>query len=260
MNSSNPSEIRTQVEVIGIPVDVGSTLATARKLIQWIGMRPSNGRYICVANVHMLTIAHNNLSFKNVLKNAALVVADGMPLVWTQKMKGFKEAERVCGPDLMLEVCKLAADNNLSIYLMGSNDKVLSILSQNLLRQFPSLKIAGTHAPEQLAEQSAVDINLISKINDSGASILFVGLGCPKQEYWCATNAPLLTPLAIGVGAAFDFHAGNKKRPPLWMQRNGLEWLFRLASEPGRLWKRYLVGNSIFIYLSLMESFRRSQK
>lgn len=260
MNSSNNPEKRTQGQVIGIPVDVGSTLSTARKIMQMIGMRPSDGHYICVANVHMLTIAHENLSFRHVLEKAALVVADGMPLVWIQRMKGFKDAERVCGPDLMLEVCQQAAENNLSIYLMGSNDAVLSVLSQNLLKQFPNLKIAGTHAPDQLSEQSEVDLNLISKINDSDASILFVGLGCPKQEYWCATNAPLLNPLAIGVGAAFDFHAGNKKRPPVWMQRNGLEWLFRLASEPGRLWKRYLVGNSLFIYLSLIESLKRTQK
>ena len=204
----------------------------------------------------MLTIARQEASFGDVLRNAALVVPDGMPLVWIQKFRGHKNAERVCGPDLMLELCQLATTNNLSIYLMGGSTHTLELLSAKLPRLFPGLKIAGMHAPEVLPEKPDLDEVLAKKINESGADILFVGLGCPKQEYWCAKYAPSLRPIAIGVGAAFDFHAGTKKRPPLLIQQWGLEWLYRLLSEPRRLWKRYLITNTAFIYYSAIDFLR----
>ncbi|QWD98806.1 WecB/TagA/CpsF family glycosyltransferase [Polynucleobacter sp. MG-5-Ahmo-C2] len=247
------SSHRVQAEVIGIPVDIGNIKGISKKLMLLAGQKNNAGGYICVANVHMLTIAHESAVFKSALQNAKLVVPDGMPLVWTQKLKGFKQAERVSGPDLMLELCKLASLEGKSIYLLGSNAQTLSLLSQKLLGQFPNLQIAGIYAPEKLPEQALLDQSLVDKINSSGASFLFVGLGCPKQEYWCATHAPHLKAIALGVGAAFDFHAGTKKRPPKLIQQWGLEWLYRLLSEPGRLWRRYLVSNSEFVYLSLKD-------
>lgn len=247
-----PKPQRQLSQVIDINVDIGNIDILSQSIVE-IAKRALKNAYVCVANVHMLTIARGNPHFGRVLKNASLVVADGMPLVWTQKMKGFVNAQRVSGPDLMLELCKLSQENNMSIYLLGGSPKTLELLSKNLVERFPKLKIAGIHSPEMLPEQPSLNINLANAINDSGASILFVGLGCPKQEYWCATYAPSLVPVAIGVGAAFDFHAGTKKRPPLFIQQCGLEWLYRLLSEPKRLWKRYFKSNITFIYLSLIE-------
>jgi N-acetylglucosaminyldiphosphoundecaprenol N-acetyl-beta-D-mannosaminyltransferase len=180
-----------------------------------------------------------------------------MPLVWTQKRKGFTEAQRVSGPDLMLHLCKLAEKNDLSVFLLGASPRTLELLSENLLWRYPNLKIAGTHSPAALQEKPKLDEDLAERINQCGASILFVGLGCPKQEYWCASHVPNLNAVAIGVGAAFDFHAGTKKRPPLWIQQSGLEWLYRLLSEPRRLWKRYFITNTTFIYYSLLDLIKR---
>jgi N-acetylglucosaminyldiphosphoundecaprenol N-acetyl-beta-D-mannosaminyltransferase len=239
--------------VIGIPVDIGSITSISQEIIKRTDNPDNRGGYICVANVHMLTVAQENAKFKTVLANADLTIPDGMPLVWTQKLKGHRDAQRVCGPDLMIELCNLAGALNQSIYLLGSNAQTLELLSKKLTTLFPKLNIAGMHAPDKLPEEPNLDLALIEKINASGASILFVGLGCPKQEFWCATHAPFLKPIALGVGAAFDFHAGTKSRPPLWMQKNGLEWLYRLISEPQRLWKRYLISNSVFVYMSLKD-------
>lgn len=244
---------RVQADVIGVPIDIGSIPSMSRNLIQLADQKKSSGGYVCVANVHMLTIAHADPGYKSILEKAHLVTPDGMPLVWTQKIKGFKEARRVSGPDLMLELCNLASESGHSIYLLGANQPTLDLLSNKLIQQFPGLKIAGVYAPEKLPDQAPLDEALVAKINASGASFLFVGLGCPKQEYWCATHSPKLTPIALGVGAAFDFHAGTKKRPPAFIQQWGLEWLYRLISEPGRLWKRYLVSNSAFVYYSLLD-------
>ena len=250
---------RIQCDVIGIPVDVGSIKNISQDLIEQANHQATTGKYICVANVHMLTIAQENPLFKMVLKKAHLVIADGMPLVWTQKRKGFEQAQRVSGPDLMLELCKLSANSGHSIFLLGTDDVTLMKLSEKLLEQFPKLKIAGHYAPDHLPETPPLDEALAHKINASGASFLFVGLGCPKQEFWCSSFAPHLNPISIGVGAAFDFHSGKKKRPPLWVQQAGLEWGFRLLSEPGRLWKRYLVSNSKFVYLSMVD-FLKSKR
>lgn len=242
---------RKTCPIIGIPVDIGSIDGISQTIIERVGDPESRGGYVCVANVHMLTIAHENPKFKNVLSNANLTISDGIPLVWTQKLKGYQNAERVCGPDLMIALCNLASKSDQSIYLLGSNPETIALLSHKLIEQFPTLKIAGMHSPKKLPEEPDLDLDLVEKINTSGASLLFVGLGCPKQEFWCATHAPYLKPIALGVGAAFDFHAGTKSRPPLWVQKNGFEWLYRLASEPRRLWKRYLISNTQFIYFSL---------
>jgi N-acetylglucosaminyldiphosphoundecaprenol N-acetyl-beta-D-mannosaminyltransferase len=244
---------RKTCRVIDVSVDIGNLAGIAQNIINAVSKPESFGGYICVANVHMLTVAHENPRFKDVLVQANLTIPDGMPLVWTQKLKGHKDAERVCGPDLMLELCRLASDNHQAIFLLGGSPKTLELLAEKLKNQFPKLLIAGKHSPELLPEEPSMDINLIEQINHSGASILFVGLGCPKQEFWCATHAPHLKPISIGVGAAFDFHAGTKKRPPLWVQKSGLEWLYRLISEPKRLWKRYLVSNTKFLQLSLKD-------
>jgi len=244
---------RSLCNVIEIPVDVGSIASISQKIIQRADNPENHGGYVCVANVHMLSVAHENPKFRSVMKKADLTIADGIPLVWTQKLKGHHHAERVCGPDLMLELCQLASIHKLSIFLLGGSPHTLQLLTQKLGQLFPNLKIAGTYSPDLLPPEPELDLPLTEKINSSGASLLFVGLGCPKQEFWCASHAHYLKPLSIGVGAAFDFHAGTKKRPPIFIQQCGLEWLYRLISEPRRLWKRYLISNSIFLYLSVRD-------
>ena len=246
---------RNTCRVIDIPVDIGNIKRIAKNIIDSISKPESSGGYVCVANVHVLTVCHENPKFMAVLEEANLIVPDGVPLVWTQKLKGHNNAERVSGPDLMLELCQLASAAEQTIFLLGGSPNTLALLKKNLYKQFPKLKIAGIYSPDLLPEEPPLNLHLIEQINKSGASLLFVGLGCPKQEFWCATHAPHLKPISIGVGAAFDFHAGTKSRPPLWVQENGLEWLYRLMSEPNRLWKRYLVGNTKFLFLSLKDFF-----
>lgn len=182
---------RVQVPVIGIPIDVGTINKAAKDLIRLSRKISNLGAYVCVANVHMLTIAKQNPDFEKVLQNAAMVVPDGMPLVWTEKLKGFKNAERICGPDLMLELCKISSLEKSSIYLLGGNAETLVKLSNNLQKQFPTLAIAGSYAPNKLPEKAVVDEAIVAKINSSGARIVFVGLGCPKQENWCCAHAPI---------------------------------------------------------------------
>ena len=248
---------RNTCKVIDIPVDLGSLAGIAQNIINNVSKPENSGGYICVANVHMLTVAHENPKFRSILQQSNLTIPDGMPLVWTQKLKGHQDAERVSGPDLMLKLCQLASDTDQAIFLLGGSPKTLELLTKKLSTQFPKLKIAVTHSPNLLPEEPPLDLHLIEQINQSGASLLFVGLGCPKQEFWCATHAPHLKPLSIGVGAAFDFHAGTKKRPPLWVQQSGLEWLYRLLCEPRRLWKRYFTTNTAFIYYSLLDLIKR---
>ena len=252
-----PQIQRQLSQVIGIDVDVGNIFSLGNHILD-MAKKGVKNTYNCVANAHMLTIARSDPHFDKALKMASLVVPDGMPLVWTQKVKGFSHAQRVSGPDLMLHLCRLASKNNLSIYLLGASSATLTLLSENLLKRFPNLKIAGSYSPTILPENPKLDENLAERINQSGASILFVGLGCPKQEYWCANHAPNLNAVAIGVGAAFDFHSGTKKRPSPWVQQWGFEWLYRLLSEPRRLWKRYFTTNTAFIYYSLLDLVKRN--
>jgi N-acetylglucosaminyldiphosphoundecaprenol N-acetyl-beta-D-mannosaminyltransferase len=239
--------------IVNIPVCIGSIQSISKDILSRISQPSNQGGYVCVANAHMLSEAHMDPKFRMVMESATLTIADGMPLVWTQKIKGYTKAERVSGPDLMLELCRLASEQMQSIYLLGSSTNTLSLLSKKLELQFPHLKIAGTFSPGPLSIDPSLDLDLAEKINSSGATLLFVGLGCPKQEFWCAKYAPHLKPLAIGVGAAFDFHAGTKKRPSLFIQNAGFEWLYRLLCEPKRLGRRYITSNTHFLFLSLKE-------
>jgi N-acetylglucosaminyldiphosphoundecaprenol N-acetyl-beta-D-mannosaminyltransferase len=160
---------------------------------------------------------------------------------------GVEEQERINGPDLMWRYCAEAAQRNESIYLYGGQQETLDILQRKLLVQFPGLKIAGAYSPPFRALSVDEDSAVVDAINASGAGTVWVSLGCPKQEKWMAEHRGRINAVMIGVGAAFDYHAGTIQRAPLWMQRNGLEWLHRLCSEPRRLWKRYLVTNSLFV-------------
>jgi exopolysaccharide biosynthesis WecB/TagA/CpsF family protein len=178
----------------------------------------------------------------------AAVPPDGQPVRWAlNHLHGVGLRERVYGPELMLRLCARAAGEAIPIYLYGSTPDVIALLKQKLLAKFPCLQLAGAEAPPFRALTPEEDESAVRRINESGAGLLFIGLGCPKQEHFAAEHAGRILPEQLCVGAAFDFHAGTKPMAPAWMQRSGLEWLYRLSREPRRLWRRYFYSNSIFL-------------
>ena len=216
--------------------------------------------YIVAANVHVVMTAYWHRAYRRILNQAALVAPDGMPLVWGLRRLGLPHQSRVYGPDLMLAWCDRAAKEGLSIYLYGGTDGMVQRLAQNLHKQFPRLTIAGTHAPPfrpLTPDEEAADI---AAIRQSGAAVVFVGLGCPKQEEWMACQQGKLSAVMIGVGAAFSFHSGTVSQAPRWMMARGLEWAYRLWQEPRRLWRRYVLNNTAFLVLFGLQLMNRAMQ
>jgi N-acetylglucosaminyldiphosphoundecaprenol N-acetyl-beta-D-mannosaminyltransferase len=231
-----------------VQVDVISYSGAARTVLGWAAGYES--RYICIANVHMLMETNDSPSFREVVNNADLVVPDGMPLVWMMRLKGQQDQQRVYGPTLMLHVLESAARVGIPVGFYGGEAEVLKMLVERMQARYASLNVAYVFSPPFRGMSPEEDVEIVERINQSGARILFVGLGCPKQEMWMAEHCGKVNAVMLGVGAAFDFHAGVKPQAPAWMQRIGLEWLFRLMTEPRRLWKRYLYHNPRFIVLA----------
>lgn len=179
-----------------------------------------------------------------------IVAPDGQPVRWAlNRFHAAGLSDRVYGPELMLRMCAAAADRGISIFLYGGSIDVIHDLQQNLLSRFPALRIVGAESPPFRPLSNSEDFEIVRRINESGAGFVFIGLGCPKQEIFAAEHSHSIRAVQVCVGAAFDIHAGAKQMAPAWMRRHGLEWLFRLAQEPGRLWRRYLIPNTIFILL-----------
>ncbi len=216
--------------------------------IEELAMRRQSG-YVIAANVHVIMTAYWNRRYQEVVNQAAIVTPDGMPLVLGLKLLGNREQTRVYGPDLMLAWCDRSAQSGLSIYLYGSSWDTLARLKSRLLAEFPTLKIAGVHSPTFGGQSEAEFREDCDRINASGAAVVLVALGCPKQELWMARALPQLDAVAIGVGAAFRFFSGEVSQAPRWMMRSGLEWVYRFWQEPGRLWRRYVVNNPAFLVL-----------
>ena len=231
--------------VIGLPVAVGDMASFSGEIIR----RAQQGQkgYVCVANAHMLVTARREPAFREVVERAPLVVSDGAPLVWQLRRQGFAQARQVRGPDLMLRVCERAAEAGVPVYFYGGDETLIGDLLEVLSRRAPGLVIAGAEAAPMLPERPEVDGAVVDRIRRSGARLVLVGLGCPKQEFWMQAHASQLDAVLIGVGQAFAVAAGRMPEAPLWMRQRGLEWLFRLVSEPKRLWRRYLVTNSLFV-------------
>jgi N-acetylglucosaminyldiphosphoundecaprenol N-acetyl-beta-D-mannosaminyltransferase len=205
--------------------------------------------YVVAANVHVVMSGWWNRHYQQVINQAALVTSDGMPLVMALRLLGNKGQARVYGPDLMLAWCERAAATGLPIYLYGSTEETLEKMRVSLERWFPELVIAGMRAPSfEGMSQAEEDIDR-KAIQNSGAKVVFVGLGCPKQELWMARQAEQLDCVMVGVGAAFQFFSGEVSQAPRWMMQLSLEWLYRLCMEPRRLWKRYLINNPAFVLL-----------
>jgi N-acetylglucosaminyldiphosphoundecaprenol N-acetyl-beta-D-mannosaminyltransferase len=181
---------------------------------------------------------------------------DALTLVWALKALGIGHAKRVAGPDLCLHVCDMAANSNIPIGLYGGSPETVERFSKTLCEKFPEIQIVCKISPPFRPLSKDEDIALTEEIVNSGARILLVGLGCPKQECWMADHIERINAVMLGVGAAFDFHSGRVKRAPLFVQNLGLEWLFRLLMEPRRLWKRYAYNNSRFLFFLIIQVAR----
>jgi N-acetylglucosaminyldiphosphoundecaprenol N-acetyl-beta-D-mannosaminyltransferase len=231
--------------VLGVPIDALSWDQAVARIMAWAHARES--RYVAVCNVHVTVTASRDESFGQVIKSADMATPDGAPIAWMLRRLGFIDQPRISGPELMLALLPHCRDTGVPVYFYGSTEPTLAALTARLTERFPGLQIAGSESPPFRELTIEEDAETVERINASDAGILFVGLGCPKQERWMAAHRGRVNAVMIGVGAAFDFHAGTQRRAPLWMQRYGLEWLHRLASEPSRLWRRYLVTNGLFI-------------
>jgi len=237
---------REGARVIDTYIDALSWGETLTRIAAWARARES--RYICICNVHSVITASHDAEFKRALNLADMATPDGKPVAWMLSRQGFVDQERINGPDLMWKYCALAERSGEMVYFYGSSNETLRLLSAKLRNAFPGLRIGGAYSPPFRALSEAEDEAIVASINSSGAGVVFVSLGCPKQEKWMEAHRTRIHAVMIGVGAAFNYHAGTVQRAPLWMQNSGLEWLHRLCSEPRRLWKRYLVTNTLFIF------------
>ncbi len=234
------------VNVLGVGISV-LNLRTALDAIA-TALRERRKGYICVTGVHGVMEAQDDAAFKQILNGALLCTPDGMPMVWAGKLAGHREMSRVYGPDLMLEVCAWSEKNPCRHFFYGGADGVADLLAQKLKAKFPKLEVAGTYTPPFRALNPEEEATLKTQISAAKPDILWVGLSTPKQEKFMAEFLPKLdVTLMVGVGAAFDFHSGRVRQAPRWMQRSGLEWLYRLGSEPRRLAKRYCRNNPLFV-------------
>jgi len=236
---------RGQRQILGTRVDVTSYDDAVERIAGWAG--ECRGRVVCVCSVHPVMVASDDSTFLTVMSAADLVTPDGMPLVWALRLLGAPQATRVYGPDLTQAVCALAAANGVAVGFYGSRPIVVERLIANLKRRYSSLQIGYRHSPPFRALTEDERNAELHAIRESGIRVLFVGLGCPKQERWMFERRDELDVVMLGVGAAFDYLAGTLPRPPSWMQRAGLEWFFRLLIEPRRLWRRYLSNNPRFL-------------
>lgn len=242
--------------ILGVHVCVTSMPEVVALLKEHIG--ELRGKYICVSNVHTTVTAYEDPGYMAVQNGAAYVLPDGKPLSVVSRKRGFVNAERVAGPDLMGELFRDAERNKtvLRHYFYGGSPETIAALKEKLKERYPHLQTAGFVSPpfRKLTEEE--DAEVVRLINESGADILWVGLGAPKQENWMKAHEGRVNAVMLGVGAGFDFHAGTIKRAPEWMQKCSLEWLYRLCQEPGRLMKRYLKTNLKFIWLVRAENRR----
>ncbi len=235
-----------RVDLLGVKLNV-LTLASAVDEMDTAIARRERG-YVSTCPVYTVMLGHERDDVRAALNGATWATADGVPVMWAQRWLGGRGAERVYGPDLMQALCERSAERGYRQFFLGGGPGVAEQLAATLQRRHPGLQVAGVACPPFRALSEVEETALIDSINASGADIIWVGLGSPKQDLWMARlRSRLEAPLLVGVGAAFDFHTGRIAQAPRWMQRSGLEWAFRLVSEPRRLWRRYLIYNPKFV-------------
>lgn len=235
-----------RVDVLGVGVSAIDMPSALTEIAGWIDTREQ--RYVCVTGVHGVMESQSDPTLRAVHNQSGLTTPDGMPMVWAGRWAGAAGMQRVYGPDLMLELLALSVQRGWSSFFYGGGEGVADLLAERMRQRFPGLEVAGTHCPPFRPLTEAEDAAAVDLINGSGADIVWVGLGAPKQERWMAEHlGRVQAPVMLGVGAAFDIHAGLLPQAPRWMQRNGLEWAYRLLREPRRLWRRYLTNNPRFM-------------
>ncbi|MEY3791279.1 MAG: hypothetical protein RLZ09_2115 [Pseudomonadota bacterium] len=244
-------------DLFGISIHALSWEQAVSTIMQWT--QETRSRVVCACNVHSVISAKADSALKKALQSADMRTPDGAPLAWLMRKIGWPTQQRINGPDLMWKLLSASERLQISVFLLGSTESTLNHLEKKLCIAFPKLPLAGQLSPPFRALTAKEDDELIALISSSGARILFVGLGCPKQEKWMATHRQRLPIVMIGVGAAFDYHAGTLARAPKSWQRAGLEWLYRLAMEPQRLGCRYLVTNTLFLLALPGQLWKRSR-
>lgn len=239
--------------VLGVGVSAINPAVALETIGGWIAEGRSH--YVCVTGVHGVMESLRDPDVRRIHNEAGLVTPDGMPLVWVSRLRGFAGVDRVYGPDLMLALCASSPEKGYRHFLYGGREGVAERLAASLQGRFPGLEVAGTYCPPFRPLTEEEDARVVDQINRSGADVVWVGLSTPKQERWMAAHLGRIdAPVMIGVGAAFDFHAGLVAQAPRWVQRSGLEWLFRLMVEPRRLWRRYLLNNPSFLAMLFLQS------
>ena len=216
-----------------------------------------DGGYVCFSTVHMVMESYDDPDFGAKVNAANLIVPDGMPLVWMQRRQGRNEAQRIRANDLMIALCEYAAKNTLTVGFYGGKQEVIDAIKVRAEKDLQDLRIVYAYSPPFRPLTDDEDAEIVNDINAASPDILFMGLGCPKQENWMSAHRNRLKAVMLGVGASFDFYAGNVRECPDWIGRLGLEWLFRLTQEPKRLWRRYLILNPRFMYLAAMQLLKR---
>jgi N-acetylglucosaminyldiphosphoundecaprenol N-acetyl-beta-D-mannosaminyltransferase len=235
-----------RVNVLGVGVNPVSPAQALAVIEGWIAAK--DRQYVCVSGIHGVMESQRDEDLRAIHNAAGMVVPDGMPLVWLSRLQGFDQVERVYGPDLLLSCCDRSLSRGYRHFFYGGGPGVPERLVQRLQARFPGLLVVGAYSPPFRALTPAEDIEVVDRINGAQPDIVWIGLSTPKQERWMAEYRERLTaPVFVGVGAAFDFHAGLKRQAPRWMQHSGLEWMFRLLAEPRRLWRRYLRNNPLFV-------------
>lgn len=247
MHKETPAQPVCEIMGVRIAVtDMNRTLDRIRENLEnW------RGEYICVANVHTTVTAYGDPDYRAVQNDAVMALPDGGPLSQYSRRKGFADAARVTGPDLMKKLLEQSADHPYRHYFYGSTQETLDILRDKITRQYPGAVIAGMESPPFRPLTAQEDADAVARINAARPDFVWVGLGAPKQERWMAAHQGRVQALMIGVGAAFDYEAGNIRRAPQWMQRCNLEWLYRLLQDPRRLFMRYFVTNTRFLWWTM---------
>jgi N-acetylglucosaminyldiphosphoundecaprenol N-acetyl-beta-D-mannosaminyltransferase len=241
--------------LISISLSLGSYSDCVNEIIR-LANNDNCSEYICVANVHMLIETYNDKRFAEIVNNSVITTTDGVPLIWGLRWLHGIRQERVAGMDLLPDLLRAASQQAIPVFFYGGTEETLAIISEYVKTHYSGILVAESYSPPFRALTPDEEIEVINRINVSGAKLVFVSLGCPKQEYWMASMKGRIKATMIGVGAAFPVLIGVRKMAPQWMRKSGLEWLYRLFQEPKRLFKRYLITNSIFLYLLIKEKMR----
>lgn len=251
-------DVSERINVLGVGISAINMDQALDQFDRWIARKEQS--YVCVTAVHGVMECQSDPALREVYNRSGMTTPDGMPLVWLGRIQGRRNMGRVYGPDLLLALCDHSIARGYRHFLLGRSPTpgVADALHEKLASRFPGLQVVGTaHAPPDRDLTADEDAEIVDQINEARPDVIWVGLGTPTQDHWMADHVGKISAsVMIGVGAAFDFHSGRKRQAPLWMQRSGLEWLFRLIQEPARLWRRYLINNPLFVALVLLQFAR----